>query len=424
MIGALRRRSGGAQEAMMARRQISLFEDELSGRPELGGLVQIPQPDRPLTKAQRAFNRLVGKVEELRARLDREIRRLDEALAYYGEHLHPRLQRQKALRKDLVRALAPFLDRKRLKRKSERETLRMIIAEQISEIVCEEGSLTDDDLRALFEKVHGVDFGKVEQEEMEEARSGMEALFDELGIEIDLSGMRPDMSVEELAAKAAEMAETIRQKAEQEENAFRRPERRKTKRQLEKEERMLQAEQVRKKSIATIYKQLAKVLHPDLEPDDALRQRKVVLMQDLTTAYRNNDLHTLLRLELEWIQREEGDVGRLTEEKLGAYNQVLNEQVRELERELAELPYHPRYQPIAAPDGPFEIRLRTDGPAEARSLDEMIASMEASIARMRTGEALDEVRDAIESHRAASRIMHWPPAVTRRGRYSEEDAPF
>ncbi|PYS50741.1 MAG: hypothetical protein DMG13_20375 [Acidobacteria bacterium] len=95
------------------------------------------------------------------------------------------------MRKDLVRGLAPFLEGKGLKRKSDRETLRIIIAEQIAEIVREEGSLRDNDLRALFEQVHGIDFGQVEREEMEEARS---AMFGELGIEIDLSGLRPDMS--------------------------------------------------------------------------------------------------------------------------------------------------------------------------------------------------------------------------------------
>lgn len=217
-------------------------------------------------------------------------------------------------------------------------------------------------------------------------------MFGEFGIEVDLSDLRPDMSVEEVAAKAAELAERIQQKAEEEKDAFRRPERCKTKRQLEKEERLRQTEQLRKKSIATVYKQLAKVLHPDLEMDAGIRQRKVALMQDLTTAYRNNDLHTLLRLELEWIQREGSDLERLTEEKLALYNEVLKEQVRELDQEVAELPYHPRYQPIAVPDGPFGIRLRTNGPAEARLLDQTIASMEASMARIRTGESLDEVR--------------------------------
>ena len=390
----------------MAEKQTSLFEDESFRRPEVGGLVVISQPGRPLSKAQRAFNRLVTKVEELRARVDREIHRLDKGLAYYSEYIHPRLQRQTALRKELVRALAPFLDGNRLKRKNERKMLRMFIGEQINEIAGEEGSLTDEDLQAVFKQVHGVDFGRVEQEEMEEMRSAMEEMFGELGIGIDLSDLRPDMSDEELAAKAAEMEERIQQKAEEEERAFRPPAHRKSKRQLEKEERMRQAEQLRNKSIASIYKQLAKVLHPDLEPDAGRKQAKGTLMQELTAAYRNNDLHTLLRLELEWIHREEGDVERLTEEKLSIYNQVLKEQVFELERELAELPYRPRYQPIVVPAGPFGIRLRTEDPAEMRWLDGTIASMEASIARMRKGDPPDEVRDVIKAYRASSRARY------------------
>ena len=139
------------------------------------------------------------------------------------------------MRKDLVRALAAFLDGKRLKRKSERETLRMIIAEQMEEIIQEEGSLADGDLRALFEQVHGVDLEQAEREEVEQARSMMEEMFGELGIEVDLSDLRPDMSDEALADKAAEMKERIQQKAEEEKRAFGPPEGRKTTRQLEKE---------------------------------------------------------------------------------------------------------------------------------------------------------------------------------------------
>jgi len=388
----------------MAGHQGFLFENKLNG-PQARGLVRLSQPDRPLTKAQRAFNRLVSRVEELRARLEAETRRLDNALAYYGKYLHPRLQRQKGLRKDVVRGLAPFLDDKRLNGKKERKTLRMIIAEQISDIVAEEGTLTDSDLQELFERIHGVDFEQAEREEIEETRSAMEAIFDEIGIDIDLSGLRPDMSEAAVAAKAAEMAEKIQQKAIEEDYAFGRTERRKTKRQIEKAELLRQSEQLRKKSISTIYKQLAKVLHPDLEQDVARRERKVLLMQELTTAYRKNDLHTLLRLELDWIQREDGDVERLTEEKLAIYNQGLKEQIVELEQELADLPFHPRYQPLAVPDGVFGIQVRTNGPAEAHWLDEVNTTLEASIARLKTDQAIDEVRDLIREYRSAGRSI-------------------
>jgi len=362
----------------MARQQISLFDDLPTDRPDSGGLVLRTGPGRALTPAQRAFNKLVSKVEKLRDKLDRETRRLDAALAYYGEHLQPRLQRQTALRKDLVRALGPYLDDKRLKRKNDREALRSMVADQIDEIVQHEGSLGDEDLRELFTRLHGIDIDEAEREDVAAARSVIEDMFDELGIEIDLSGLQPGMTDEELAVKAAEMQEEIRREAEEmerreKEAAARRRKRPRSPRQVEKEERARQAEEIRKKSIATIYKQLARVLHPDLEPDEERRQQKVALMQELTAAYRDNDLHTLLRMELEWIEREETHLDRLTEEKLAVYNQVLREQARMLEQELSGLPRHPRYQPMAAPEGPFHFRLRTEGLAEAHVLDRMIA---------------------------------------------------
>ena len=390
--------------------QTFLFENESPDRLGAGGLILTSQPNRPLTKAQRAFNRLVARVEELRARIAGEVRRLDDALAYYGKHLHPRQQRQNQLRKDLVCALGPFLDRNHLKRKNDREELRMILSEHLDEILREDGALAGEDLRAIFNRVHSIDFAEAERQVMDETRSEMKALCDELGIDIDLSGIRGGMSREQLEAKAAELAASLREKANQAEEgapASQQPERRKNKRQLEKEERTRQAEEIRKRSIATIYKELAKALHPDLEPDPGRRERKVVLMQELTGAYRNNDLHTLLRLELEWIQREACNLERLTEEKLGIYNQALKDQVRELERELIAIPQHPRYRVIAVPDGPFDFRMRTNGPVEAYALDRSIAIMEASIARLRSEKALDEVRDMIRTHLETPRIPNW-----------------
>ena len=77
----------------MAKTQRFLFETEMPETRE-SGLILTPRAHRPLTKTQRAFNRLVAKVDELRSRIAAETKLLDEALVYYGTHLHPRLQRQ------------------------------------------------------------------------------------------------------------------------------------------------------------------------------------------------------------------------------------------------------------------------------------------------------------------------------------------
>jgi hypothetical protein len=54
----------------------------------------------------------------------------------------------------------------------------------------------------------------------------------------------------------------------------------------------------------------------------------------------------LLRLEISWIQKEENNPDKLSDEKLKRYNEVLKEQVQELEYEINMLLEHSRYQPL------------------------------------------------------------------------------
>ena len=63
---------------------------------------------RPLTKAQKTFRGLLAKVESLRESIDGEEEELDATLNFYAAEIVPRLARQTALQKDLVRALAPY----------------------------------------------------------------------------------------------------------------------------------------------------------------------------------------------------------------------------------------------------------------------------------------------------------------------------
>lgn len=111
--------------------------------------------------------------------------------------------------------------------------------------------------------------------------------------------------------------------------------------------RASEREEARKRTTVSIYKQLAKALHPDLEQDPAMRERKHTLMQELTKAHREGDLHTLLRLELEWIKREEGDLERLGDEKLAIYSELLEEQVADLQEEIREVALTPRFSALA-----------------------------------------------------------------------------
>src|SRR5215469_14567169 len=112
-------------------RQASLFE----GAPKTSTSLRLTGGyRRPLTPAQRMFNKLVARVENLRLKLSRKTAELNEALAYYGEQIEPRVRRMTNLRKEICRALAPFLTDKGLKSKAERKTLGEILAEQLRDV--------------------------------------------------------------------------------------------------------------------------------------------------------------------------------------------------------------------------------------------------------------------------------------------------
>jgi hypothetical protein len=75
------------------------------------GLVPTPSPDRPLTKTQATFRTLLAKVESLRDAIDAEEEELDATLSFYAAEIVPRLARQSEAQKELVRALAPYLNK-------------------------------------------------------------------------------------------------------------------------------------------------------------------------------------------------------------------------------------------------------------------------------------------------------------------------
>src|SRR5262245_5054409 len=389
-----------------------LFDaDDLPRKPIDRSLTIRSTAERPLSKEERAFNRAVARVRALRARLDEEKRRLDRALVFEATELRPRLERVVALRAALVRGCAPFLDDRRLK-PAQKKTLRAILREQLDEII---GHLhcSDADLKALFERLHGIGYAEALQGELDEARSGMAAIFDELGVTVDIPELNPDMSEEDLAAAAARLAEGMRRAEEQ--RTSQAASRRKTKRERREEERARRFEQLRHDNIGAVYKRLVKVLHPDLEPDPVEREKKSRAMQEVTAAYARTDLHALLCLELEWIAGAGFDAARLGAEKLSAHTELLKEQASEVEAECYQLRLHPRYAPLIV-ESPLGMPILIDGPREAAKLDGLIESLRIDVERLDSNEANTLVRETLRAYREARKAEE--RAAHRRRRWA------
>ena len=365
------------------------------------GLVPTPTAARPLTKAQETFRTLLARVETLRESIDIEEERLDTTLSFYATEIVPRLAKQAALRKGLVRALAPRVNTTFLPRKQERLEMREMIQRLLDDISKAEKGLTDLDLREIYSTVHGVGYAEREQQTLASVRANLQHLFDEAGLEADFSELEAATSEADFMAKAEELTARVRKMKEAEMEAAHCHD---VGHHPNQDTEFRAAEELRKRSIANIYKQLARVLHPDFERDSGRQREKVELMQELTAAFRENDLHTLLRLEMEWIENEGGDLERLTEEKLGVYNEVLAGQVEGLEKRLRDLSFHPRYRPVVVFNcGVFET---IDGPEASRELDESIAEIEQSVALMAGVKAVEDMRAAVTPFRPAAQFPH------------------
>ena len=105
----------------------------------------------------------------------------------------------------------------------------------------------------------------------------------------------------------------------------------KTKKQLQKEAELIEKEELKNKSIKSIYINLAKLLHPDLEVDEEKKLEKQELMKKVTIAYNNNDIFTLLKLEIEWIKKEEKVLSNVPNNIIKLYNEILKEQINDID---------------------------------------------------------------------------------------------
>jgi hypothetical protein len=370
-----------------------LFDpDDLRASPADRSLVIRSTPGRPLGKEERAFNRALARLQALSRALDEEKRRLDRLLVFHAAEIRPRTDRAVALRSGLVRALAPFLDDRRLK-KAQHRVLRRILVEQLDDMLMHIVK-PESDLQALFERLHRVSYAQAVQDDLEGARAGMAAIFDQLGLEIDVPELHADMTEEDAAAVAAKLAHELHRAEES--RAGQRDQL--TKAAHAAEERARRDAQLRKESLGAVYRRLVKELHPDLEPEPAERERKSRVMQDVTAAYARGDLHALLQLELEWRVPAGIDAARLSRDKLRAYTTLLKQQATELEAELQSLRLHPRYAPLVV-EGPFGLPIVIDGPREMERLDAVIEQLDAALQRLSSTDALQEVRGAIRERR-------------------------
>lgn len=371
--------------------QQDLFGYTIPPPSETSSLAVKQKSKAPLSKGQTAFNRLLKKVEKLRKDIDGLQKDLDAALSRHTLKVVPAEDETTRLQVEVIDLLYPYCSKTKVLSAAERRILKDFISELLDHVI---GS--DEDAlerhKKMYKALNGEHYDEVVSQDMEMFREGIKEMFAAHGLDLDLGDM--DFSDDEaVARKMHELREKVL--ADQERMQQQPPKRKKTKRQLELEARAEEMEKARNRSLATMYKQLARALHPDLEQDEALKAEKEELMKQLTVAYEAQDLHTLLKLEAQWMSRNSDNIQALTEEKLDIYNAVLKEQVAELEVEYHRTIGHPRYEPLMAYNMYFTQRLVQEVDYKVMEMQKRNRSLEKSIANLRGKDPLKEVKSCI-----------------------------
>jgi hypothetical protein len=296
---------------------------------------------------QKTFHSLKKRIEILRKDCIECTKALDRHLEFYDQMLLPQERQITLFLREEIKLFSPYL-KKQLK-KQEKAILKQIIEDMFEKISTIEGPdmLLDEELSKIFEEMFGFSFQEERSSGFEEFKQQMEAKFAKQGVDIDLTDIKMEGSLDEAIADV--MESMMEQGAFFEENPSEAPRvktKKELKKELKKEQKALELAALQKKEIGPLYKQLAKACHPDLETDPILKLEKEALMKRITSAYEARDLHALLALELEIILADDPEKKVRSEDQLKVYNDLLQTQIVEIQGTLHRIPMEFKYAPL------------------------------------------------------------------------------
>ena len=295
-------------------------------------LVVSADQTRSLSKTQSKFNSLVAKIEELKAKKIEFQAKIKEVEIKYHKQVIPLVMETKNGTIKMLFAVDDAFDHYKLTKKEQEAISRFLVSNCHDILTTGEGLLDEKQtaaLKDLYEKHEGDSFDENNESKDDEMSDLLEKMF---GVKIDPKKLEDEEYMEEINKKFKENL------------GFKEPkERKKSKKQLETEAKEKEAEDKMKKDARSIYTQLAKLLHPDTEQDETLREQKEEMMKRVTNAYSENDLYELLQIQLEVEQLNSDSLANVSDDLMGSYVKVLQKQVNELE---VEINYSLRQNPI------------------------------------------------------------------------------
>lgn len=294
--------------------------------------------EKSLSENQRLFNEYSRQIDSLNKKLEREKERLDLLKKEFHKDIHQLFEQ---LSRERI-SLAMLFHEATYDFKysgSQAEIFGDVIVylfEQAFESVD-----PDDDQEIIYQQWKGQSYSNIKSEDIYTLKEKIsEQLLMEHGIYINIDDYGNDPEGFSLFRKDVQLLLA--------ENDFSKKKKKKKSRQEIKDQQTKDAElAIQQRNIRSVYISLAKVLHPDTAQHDSDTMIKEELMKKVTLAYQAKDLHALLLLEQEWVDKQNLRLDQLEENQLNVYLQSLKERIKSLKQEIEALYKSPVYAEIA-----------------------------------------------------------------------------
>ncbi|NTW24972.1 MAG: hypothetical protein HGA37_09745 [Lentimicrobium sp.] len=318
--------------------QTSLFEEQEENQAK--GLKIVVKGQKPLSKNQQTFNKLIKRIETLEHDIESEHEKLIRLLEYYRKEIKPLEVKNADFNIKLAMTLGNATKVIKFTKKQQAHIAEVIVDICDSAFAIKEPTKEQEKFYDQWSEASYQEEKEFQQQEAKEDLADM--LNNVYGLDINPDDFED--TPEGFARMQAELKAHIEHTQEMDKEQQKKN--KKSPKQQDKAAALKLKELSRIKNFRSIYIALAKVLHPDTEADETLKAEKEEIMKKVISAYEQKDLPALLKLEMAWVHKTAEHLEKLTDEKLKIYISALKEQAADLEEEKLDLYNHPRYHDV------------------------------------------------------------------------------
>ncbi len=282
----------------------------------------------PLSKKAAQFQQLIADIDQSQQEITQLEAELSEAREFYAKEIKPLHQKQQQLALEITRRVDFWLEHETFTKK-ERKILEFMVTSQVVNLMGSDLFNENEDIKAeaigLHDKYAPLTLQEIEAKQKEDLLQEVKAYYRHMGIDVEID---PDDDIEAALEKAQATFEEQNPRGRSKKAKATDPEQ-----PSKKAEKAKTEEKKLSKVIQSIYHNLAKLLHPDLETDDEKRAEKSEAIQRVNAAYEANDLFTLLQFQSTYLHTHSDQIAHLPETQLASFIKLLKNQLTTLDQE-------------------------------------------------------------------------------------------